>query len=188
LEYDLSGLSGRQQRSISMRTNISEALRTTPSSYVFSTSTLELCLSNLSTWEPCSTSSGRGSGKGVKTRTINAALEVVRRIVTLAATEWIDRSNLTWLQSPPKIRVLPIQDAREPYPLTWDEQDRLFKELPRHLATFAVNTGLRDREICTLRWDWEVSVTQLGASVFVIPRAKTMKGRLVALNPRRQTE
>ncbi len=121
----------------------------------------------------------------VKARTINAALEVVRRIVNLAATEWVDRNNLTWLQTAPTIRMEPMLDAREPYPLAWDEQDRLFRELPRHLvnmATFSVNTGLRDREVCTLRWQWEVPIPQLRTSVFVIPRAKTVKDRMVVLN------
>ncbi len=123
--------------------------------------------------------------QGVKARTINAALEVVRRIANLAATEWVDGNNLTWLRAAPTIRMEPMVDARAPYPLTWEEQEKLFKELPLHLANmaiFAVNTGLRDREICTLRWDWEVCIPQLGASVFVLPQAKTVKDRMVVLN------
>ncbi len=41
--------------------------------------------------------------------------------------------GLTWLATAPKIKLLPQTDAREPYPLNWDEQERLFAELPFHL-------------------------------------------------------
>ena len=37
------------------------------------------------------------------------------------------------------------------------------------MALFAVNTGCRDAEVCSLRWDWEVQVPELGTSVFIIP-------------------
>ena len=67
------------------------------------------------------------------------------------------------------------------------EQDRLFRELPAHLARmalFAVNTGCRQHEICGLRWDWECDIPELGTSVFLIPEDRTKNGepRLVALN------
>ena len=92
--------------------------------------------------------------EGVKNRTINYALQTVRHILNLAATEWRDEYGLTWLVTAPKIKLLPQKDAREIYPLTWDEQDRLFKELPEHLlrmAQFKVNTGCREQEVCGLR-------------------------------------
>ena len=44
------------------------------------------------------------------------------------------------------------------------------------------DSGLRDREVCTLRWEWEIPVPQLGTSVFVVPQAKTVKDRMVVLN------
>jgi integrase len=114
-------------------------------------------------------------------------LEVVRHILNLAASEWLDEHGLTWLQSAPKIRLLPRTDAQEPYPLSWDEQDRLFNVLPEHLrlmCLFAVNTGLRNREVCGLRWDDEVKVPELDTSVFIIPRERTKnrEDRLVVLN------
>lgn len=90
----------------------------------------------------------------VKTRTINHGLQVVRRILNLAASEWVDEYGLTWLANAAKITLLPDYDARKPYPLSWDEQNRLFNALPKHLERmplFAVNTGCRDREICQLR-------------------------------------
>ena len=87
----------------------------------------------------------------IKTRTINHGLKSFDGICNLAATEWIDEYGLTWLASAPSIKLLPEHDLRKPYPLSWDEQHRLFAELPAHLkmmALFAVNTGCRDQEIC----------------------------------------
>ncbi len=125
--------------------------------------------------------------QGRKAKSINLALSVVRRILNLAAAEWLDEYNLTWLVTPPKIKLLPVTDARAPYPLGWDEQARLFQELPAHLARmalFKVNTGCRDQEVCRLRWEWEVQVPELDTSVFLIPGAHVKNGdeRLVVVN------
>lgn len=126
--------------------------------------------------------------EGVKNRTINYGLQVIRHILNLAASEWMDDHSLTWLGAAPKIKLLSEQDARKPYPLNWEEQDRLFAVLPSHLremALFAVNTGCRNTEICKLRWEWEVPVpiAEIG-SVFIIPseRVKNGESRLVVLN------
>ncbi len=124
---------------------------------------------------------------GVKTKTINLALSTVRRIVNLAGSEWLDDNGLTWLDSVPKIKMLPVRDARKPYPLSWEEQTRLFKELPNHLAEmalFKVNTGCRQAEICQLRWQWEANVPELNSSVFIIPaeHVKNREERLIVLN------
>jgi integrase len=119
--------------------------------------------------------------------TINRGLKVVRRILNLAATEWVDEYGLTWLATAPKIKLLADINKRQPYPLSWEEQDRLFKKLPGHLAQmamFAVNTGCRDSEVCKLRWDWEVRVRELNTSVFIVPgqRVKNGEDRLIVLN------
>jgi integrase len=119
--------------------------------------------------------------------TINHGLKIVRRILNLTATEWVDEHGLTWVLTPPKIKLLADNDKRQPYPLSWVEQARLFKELPGYLeqmALFAVNTGCRDGEICNLRWSWEVDVPQLVTSVFIIPGLRVKNGdeRLVVLN------
>jgi integrase len=126
--------------------------------------------------------------EGVKNRTVNYGLQIIRHILNLAASEWMDEYGLTWLGSAPKIKLLPQNDARKPYPLDWEEQDRLFAALPLHLqemALFAVNTGCRDGEICKLRWEWEIQVpiAEIG-SVFIIPgeRVKNGEERLVVLN------
>jgi integrase len=125
--------------------------------------------------------------EGVSIGTINHGLKVVRRILNLAASEWIDEYGMTWLQAAPKIKLLPDTHKRQPYPLSWGEQTNLFKELPAHLAEmalFAVNTGCRDSEVCSLRWEWEVKVPELGISVFIIPGRYVKNGddRLVVLN------
>lgn len=125
---------------------------------------------------------------GVSTRTINHGLKVVRRILNLAASEWMDEFGLTWLANAPKIKLLPEHDLRKPYPLNWDEQHRLFDELPPHLekmALFAVNTGCRDQEICELRWEWEIKIPEMPhIMVFIIPAELVKNGeeRLVVCN------
>ena len=127
----------------------------------------------------------RRQGKAVGT--INHGLKIVRRILNLAASEWVDEHGLTWLLAAPKVKLLPDREKRAPYPLSWIEQRRLFNELPDYLeemALFAVNTGCRDGEVCGLRWEWEVEVPELGTSVFIIPGARVKNGdeRLVVLN------
>jgi len=124
--------------------------------------------------------------EGVKMRTINQGLQIVRRILNLAATEWVDEYGLTWLVSAPKIKLLPEHDRRKPYPLNWEEQEKLFTALPDHLkdmALFALNTGCRDQEVCRLRWTWESKVNE-EHSVFIIPGefVKNSEDRLVVLN------
>jgi integrase len=122
-----------------------------------------------------------------KSKSINLALGLVRHILNIAASEWLDENNLTWLAAPPKVKLLKVTDAAEPTPLSWDEQARLFQQLPKHLgrmALFKVNTGCRDGEVCGLKWAWEVKVPELDTSVFLIPGAKVKNGdeRLVVLN------
>jgi integrase len=125
--------------------------------------------------------------QGLKNRTINMPMEVVRHILNLAAGEWLDEHGLTWLLSAPKIRLLPRSDVRDPYPLSWEEQQTLFNDLPDHLRVmclFAVNTGCRDSEVCGLRWEHEVRVPELDTSVFIIPRerVKNRQDKVVVLN------
>ena len=119
--------------------------------------------------------------------TINHGLKMVRRILNLASSEWMDEYGLTWIAAAPKIPMLPDHNKRQPYPLTWDEQDRFLKELPSHLAEmalFKVNTGCRDKEVCNLRWDWECRVPELDTSVFIIPAelVKNNQDRLIVMN------
>ena len=126
--------------------------------------------------------------KGLKKKTINNGLEVVRRILNRAARRWRDDSGLTWLETPPLLTMLEVDDARQPYPLSWEEQKFLLNALPDHLSRmtlFKVNTGTREQEVCQLRWDWEIQVPALDTSVFLVPAqvVKNKEDRLVVLNP-----
>jgi integrase len=124
---------------------------------------------------------------GASATTINRSLEVVRTILHRAARSYRDDAGRPWLDAlPPLITMLP-ECRRPPYPITWEEQDRLFPMLPAHLARmalFAVNTGLRDSNVCGLRWNWEVPVPEIGRSVFVIPAeaVKAKRPHVVILN------
>jgi integrase len=124
---------------------------------------------------------------GASATTINRSLEVVRTILNRAARSYRDADGRPWLEGvPPLITMLP-ENPRSPYPINWQEQDALFRRLPAHLARmalFAVNTGLRDSNICGLQWQWEVAVPEVGRSVFVIsPEAfKTKRPHVVILN------
>ena len=124
---------------------------------------------------------------GASATTINRSLEVVRTILNRAARSYRDADGRPWLEAiPPLITMLP-ESPRSPYPITWKEQDTLFRKLPAHLgrmALLAVNTGLRDSNVCGLQWTWEVAVPELGRSVFVIPPEafKTKRPHVVILN------
>ena len=52
------------------------------------------------------------------------------------------------------------------------------------MALFAVSTGCRAREVCELRWEWEIPIPELSTSVFIIPgtHVKNTIDRLVVLN------
>jgi len=126
---------------------------------------------------------------GVTAGTINRELCCIRRILNLAARVWRHDNGMSWLGSPPLIEM-EQGPARKPYPLSWEEQDRLFKELPGHLqrmALYKVNTGCREQEVCQLRWNWEVKLPELETSVFVLPsndefQTKNAQERIVVLN------
>jgi len=113
-------------------------------------------------------------------KTINLALGVVRRILNLAASAWRDERGHTWLERAPHITMLPlVGHQRPPRPIAWSEQRTLLPLLPDHLARmslFTLNTGVRDDVVCSLRWEWEIEVPELGVSVFEVPAAH-VKGR-----------
>ena len=52
------------------------------------------------------------------------------------------------------------------------------------MVLFAVNTGLRESNVCKLQWPWEVAVPEVGRSVFVIPPEafKSKRAHVVILN------
>lgn len=125
--------------------------------------------------------------QGVKNRTVNFGIKMVRQILNLAAGEWVDDNGYPWLHAAPKIKLMSESDSRKPYPLTWEEQRKFFPELPSHLAVmslFKVNTGCREGEVCGLKWEWEVRIPELNTSVFVVPgtQVKNRQDRIVVLN------
>jgi len=118
--------------------------------------------------------------QGRSHKTVNGSLGIVRRILRLCASRWRDENGLTWLEHAPLITMLPlVGHQREPRPMSWHEQKRLLPALPAHLARmalFVLNTGVRDDVVCSLQWEWEIKVPQLGISVFEVPQAH-VKGR-----------
>lgn len=125
--------------------------------------------------------------EGVKSGTVNRSLAVCRQILNLCAKKWRDEYGLTWLETAPMISMVEWNDKREPYPISWDEQERLFNALPVHLreaCLYKVNTGCRQQEVCQLRWEWEFPIPELKTSVFILPGSITKNGqeRVVALN------
>ena len=129
------------------------------------------------------------AARGMAPKTINNAIGVVSAVLNRAARVWRSEAGTPWLrQAPPMLTRLSTKGRQaKPYPLSWDEQDLLFKLLPRHLADaalFAVNTGCREQEICQLRWEWEVDIPDLETSVFILPESITKTGteRVVVLN------
>jgi integrase len=107
---------------------------------------------------------------GLAASTVNKTLAHVRRVLNLCARKW-RTNNRTWLAQCPLIEMAKGPEKR-PYPLEWSEQQALFAELPEHLrdmASFDVNTGLRESAVVNLRWDWEVLVPELQDTVFVCP-------------------
>ncbi len=130
-----------------------------------------------------------GKGRGLSPKTINNMLGVVATVLNRAARVWRDTDGRPWLtQAPARISRLSVKGMQaKPYPLSWAEQDRLLRVLPRHLADavlYAVNTGCREQEVCQLRWDWQVDLPDWETSVFILPASatKTSVERVVVLN------
>src|SRR5262245_6990441 len=124
---------------------------------------------------------------GVTATTINRTLEVACAILQRAARAYRDEEGRPWLEFAPPLITMLRECPRPPHPISWDEQDALFRLLPDHLgrmALFAVNTGLRDANLCGLQWFWEVSVPELDRTVFVIPpeEFKSRRPQVVVLN------
>lgn len=124
--------------------------------------------------------------KGNKSKTIRNRLETIRRILNAAAEQWRDaRTGMTWLAQAPRITMPAWDDRRDAHPLSWDEQALFFPLLPDHLATMAlydVNTGLRDEELCGLRWKHYWEMPEIGVTGFVLPKTKNGQARIVVHN------
>ncbi len=124
---------------------------------------------------------------GASATTINGSLEVVRTILNRAARSYRDADGRPWLEVMLPLLTMWPESPRLPYPITWKEQDTLFRKLPAHLgriALLAANTGLRDTNVCCLEWTREVAVPEVGRNVSVIPPEafKTKRPHVVILN------
>jgi integrase len=87
--------------------------------------------------------------RGSKIATVNRHLAVMRAILRMARDEW------QWIDSIPKVRLLPGEVERDRW-LTREEADRLLSVCPPHmaaLARFAMATGCRASEITGLEWN-----------------------------------
>ncbi len=90
----------------------------------------------------------RKEADGVKPGTVNRHLAVIKTILRCACFEW------DWLFKVPKIRMRKERGRRVRF-LSRTEAEVLFRELPSHLseiARFAVATGLRQSNVCNLKW------------------------------------
>jgi integrase len=123
---------------------------------------------------------------GITAGTLNRDMAIIRRVLSLSARLWRDDQGRPWLDTVPMLPT--IQGiTRKPRPISWQEQEKLLKALPTYIADmalFALNTGLRDQEICGMKWDDECKVNGLDTSVFIISeeRAKNEHERIVPLN------
>ena len=87
--------------------------------------------------------------KGNTHATVNRYLATLRSLLRMARDEW------QWIDSIPKVRLLPGEVERDRW-LTKPEAERLIAACPPHLAfivRFALATGCRAREILGLEWN-----------------------------------
>jgi integrase len=114
---------------------------------------------------------------GMASATVARTYTVVVAVLNHAARVLRD-DDRPWLHTAvPKISAPDWGDARKPYRLTWEEQDKLLEALdqPRrvHLVApvmFAISTGARQAEVTGLRWDWEQRIDGIPEySVWLIP-------------------
>ena len=141
-----------------------------------------ICLDTLRPWIEHRKSQGIRKADGVSARTINFGIQGVTRLLRLATFYW-RHNGQSWLDTAP---IIPMEKGPklDPYPLSWDQQDRLFARLPerhRDMCLFKVNTGCREEKVKYLRWEWEKDLG-IGETVFVVPKAKNGKPHYVVLN------
>lgn len=88
--------------------------------------------------------------------TVNKDLGTVIAILNKAAGLW------RWIPMAPRIEFVSGPE-RYSWPLTWEEQDKLFRRLPTGwdvgAALFAVNTGVRKEELFGMKWEHERTFT-----------------------------
>lgn len=114
------------------------------------------------------------SKKGNKPATVNRYLATIRSVLRMARDEW------QWLDTIPKIRLLPGEVERDRW-LTRAEADRLITCCAPHLAAlvrYALATGCRAAEITGLEWER----VDLARNTAWLNRTKNGQPRGVPLN------
>lgn len=121
----------------------------------------------------------RGTIKsGTVARTVDAVVSVLNH-----AARVLRDGNRPWLWTAvPRLQAPDWGDKRQPYRLTWEEQDQLVVELPAHLVApvlFSLATGAREQEVVSLSWTQECQVTGLpkGAVWWVPPEVRKGNSR-----------
>jgi len=111
--------------------------------------------------------------------TVNKELTTVTTVLNKAVYRW------DWL--PKAMKLSRVKGpSRTAYPLTWEEQARLFSQFTngwdRGACLFAVNTGVRKAELFGLRWADMVPIPELDTFVFILRDTKNGKDRAVICN------
>jgi integrase len=122
--------------------------------------------------------------------TVNKELTQVVTIMRKAARVW------QWIPWPPAVEHLKGAE-RQPYPLTWEEQEKLFRCLPTGwdvgAGCFLINTGCRKEEMFGLKWTDRRWIPELDIKssdgtvkermyVFVLNETKNGQSRALVLN------
>ena len=120
--------------------------------------------------------------KGLQVTTVNSSLQILRRMLRLAA-EWgvIDKA--------PLIRLLPGGRHRE-HVVSRDEEAKYLAAAPdalAHVSTVLVDTGLRPEECFRLRWE-AITWSNGRYGTFLVTHGKTAAARRVLpMTPRVRT-
>jgi len=114
--------------------------------------------------------------EGAKPATLSRELEVLRHALNLAVREW------EWLDRSPfeRVRIERVNNKIERW-LTLEEEEKLLNaSLPwlREIIIFALNTGMRQDEILSLKWS-EIDLPRRAATLLF---TKNKEKRTVPLN------
>jgi integrase len=117
--------------------------------------------------------------------TVNKELTQIVTILNMACRD------LDWIPRVPRIRHV-RGPTKDPYPITYDEQERLFGKLPTGwdvgAALFAINTGVRKSELFGLKWSHKVVLSwmedgkEAETFVFILSDTKNGEDRAVICN------
>lgn len=123
---------------------------------------------------------GRGHfDKPAMAGTVCKELVQVSTILHRAAKRW------RWIPSAPEICGVD-GPRRAAYPLTFEEQKRLFERLPtgwdQMCCLFIINTGVRKQEAFGLKWSDITEIPQLDTFVFILRKTKNGEQRAVICN------